>query len=82
MTKKWSSTASMDGQTKRQASKAQRRMGIEDDSCGDTCAGCKHFAPMKPGHAAICMWKWRGLAWNDAVPLTSKDDWCEDYERR
>jgi len=42
MTKKWSSTASGDGQTKRQASKASRRMGFyEPDPYSWFCDPCK-----------------------------------------
>ena len=55
MTKKWSSTASMDGQTKRQASKSERRaVTIELDECegcGENladppsmyCPGCQAY---------------------------------------
>lgn len=45
-----------------------------------TCATCKHFAPLKPGHAAICFEKWRGLPWNAAVPLTTAGDTCEKHD--
>lgn len=48
-------------------------------SAVETCATCKHFTRLKPGHAAICMFKWRGKEWNDAVPLTTADDTCEDH---
>jgi len=47
-----------------------------------TCETCKHFAPLSPGHAAICLMKWRGLEWNDAAPLTTKDGWCEQHEQK
>lgn len=45
-----------------------------------TCATCKHFAPLSPGHAAICFEKWRGLPWNAAVPLTTAVDTCDKHE--
>lgn len=54
-------------------------MGAE---AGDTCATCQHFAPLSPGHAAICFAKWRDLPWNAAVPLTRAADWCEQYEAK
>lgn len=44
------------------------------------CSTCKHFAPLKPGHAAICMERWKGLPWNAAVPLTTADDTCEKHD--
>lgn len=46
------------------------------------CSTCRHFAPLSPGHAAICFAKWRGLPWNAAVPLTTADNWCEQYALR
>ncbi len=48
----------------------------------NTCATCKSFAPLSPGHAAICFERWRGLPWHAAVPLTTADDSCEKHERR
>lgn len=42
----------------------------------NTCATCKWFAPLKPGHAAICFEKWRSLPWNAAVPLTTAHGSC------
>jgi len=45
-----------------------------------SCENCKYFTPLSPGYAAICLAKWTGLKWNDAVPLTSRDEWCEDHE--
>lgn len=45
-----------------------------------TCATCRHFAPLKPGHAAICMMRWRDLPWNAAVPLTTAEGWCEKHD--
>ena len=47
-----------------------------------TCETCKFFAPLSPGHAAICFEKWRHLKWNDAVPLTAKDNSCEKHETK
>ena len=44
------------------------------------CETCKHFAPLSPGHAAICLEKWKDCKWNDAVPLTDKDGWCDKYD--
>lgn len=43
----------------------------------NTCATCQHFAMLSPGHAAICMMRWRGLPWTAAVPMTTADDSCE-----
>ena len=59
-------------------------VGPERDSAPpmNTCATCQHFAPLKPGHAAICFERWRGLPWNAAVPLTTADDSCEKHARR
>ena len=45
-----------------------------------TCKTCIYFAPMKPGHAAICFERWRHLPWNAAVPLTTENDTCEKYQ--
>lgn len=45
----------------------------------NTCASCRHFAPLSPGHAAICFMKWRGLPWNAAVPLTTADGYCDKH---
>jgi hypothetical protein len=39
-----------------------------------TCKTCKHFAPLKPGHAAICFHRWRDIPWNAGVPLTTEND--------
>jgi len=46
---------------------------------GLTCATCRHFVPLSPGHAAICFERWRDLPWNAAVPLTTKDDTCDQH---
>jgi len=45
-----------------------------------TCATCRYFSALKPGWAAICHQRWRGLPWNAAVPLTSADNWCSEYQ--
>ena len=45
-----------------------------------TCMTCHYFAPLAPGHAAICFEKWRGLPLNAAVPLTRPDDSCEKHD--
>lgn len=47
-----------------------------------TCLSCKWFMPVSPGHAAICFEKWRRLKWNDAVPLTSAEKWCDHHVER
>lgn len=44
-----------------------------------TCSTCAYFAPLSPGHAAICFERWRHLPWNAAVPLTTADDGCENH---
>lgn len=46
---------------------------------GPTCSTCQHFAALSPGHAAICFEQWKGLPWNAAVPLTTKDGWCDKH---
>lgn len=51
-----------------------------DGRPANTCARCKWFAPLSPGHAAICFEKWRGLPWNAAVPLTTADDTCPAFQ--
>lgn len=48
----------------------------------NTCATCQHFAPLSPGHAAICFERWAGLPWNAAVPLTTANDSCEKHAAR
>jgi len=50
-----------------------------DGRPANTCATCCHFAPLKPGHAAICFERWRGLPWNAAVPLTRPEDTCPAF---
>lgn len=52
-------------------------MGMAENK--PTCSTCEHFAPLTPGHAAICFEKWKGLPWNAAVPLTTADGWCEKH---
>ncbi len=46
MTKKWSSTASGDGQTKREASKAARREAVIDEC--QVCFGIGTIYPKRP----------------------------------
>lgn len=52
-----------------------------DGRPANTCATCRWAMPLSPGHAIICGEKWRHLKWNDAVPLTSKDEGCDKHER-
>lgn len=54
-------------------------LDLDDDK---RCKSCTWFAPLSPGHAAICFEKWRGLEWNAAVPLTTADDSCKKHEQR
>jgi hypothetical protein len=49
---------------------------------GPTCATCKWFRPLSPGHAAICFERWRHMEWNEGVPLTSAEDTCDKHEQR
>lgn len=48
----------------------------------ERCETCKSFAPLKPGHAAICFEKWKELPWNAAVPLTTANEWCDLWKGR
>lgn len=43
------------------------------------CATCSYFAPLSPGHAAICFERWQHLPWNAAVPLVKRTDSCEKH---
>ena len=43
------------------------------------CATCSWFAPLSPGHAAICFERWRHLPWNAAVPLVKPNDSCDQH---
>lgn len=44
------------------------------------CRNCRHFAPLLTGHAAICLFRWRRLPWNAAVPLTTAHETCDDFD--
>lgn len=46
----------------------------------NTCATCSWFYKLSPGHAAICGEQWRYAEWNDAVPLTTVDNSCDQYQ--
>jgi len=46
------------------------------------CRNCRYFAPLSPGHAAICFHKWRDIPWNAAVPLTGPHDTCEAFDTK
>ena len=48
-----------------------------NDTAATPALRCSHFLPLSPGHAAICMERWKDLPWNAAVPLTNKDGRCE-----
>lgn len=46
------------------------------------CGNCANFRGLPPGHAGICFDKWKGLRWNDAVPLTKEEDTCSNFRAR
>lgn len=46
------------------------------------CGNCRHYMALSPGQAAICIEKWRHLAWNEAVPLTAPTDSCVKFAAR
>lgn len=46
------------------------------------CATCRYFTPLQHGALGICMWEWRDLPWNAAVPLTMREDSCDSYKQR
>lgn len=48
------------------------------------CATCAWWSRLlsPSGHCGICHEKWRGLKWNDAVPLAMSSETCDKHEPR
>lgn len=44
------------------------------------CETCAWWRRLLGGGAGICHEKWRGLKWNDAVPITMQGETCEKHE--
>jgi len=56
---------------------------IPETTVSQRCQDCRHFAPLLVRHGAgICHFKWRGLPWNAAVPLTTAHESCEAFDER
>lgn len=46
------------------------------------CASCRYYLRLQHGAVGICLFEWRDLKWNDAVPLKLRDQTCREHTAR